>query len=258
MADLPVAAGDDLKIYLPLLGRMLNECAAERFNQDGGFSLPILLFLRDRLQALPQNEVAETLSLLQGVIDDRVIVFRNTTGDVPVPAVGLPIRTVLLAVLSAMSELEKFNLSRADLSTIKKVLHPEASFLARLKEWFNENLARLWSVIFVGTYLAVFIPQSEPISRGISWEMQLFLSIAVTAINAALQYCALSGSNTVKMEVRMLRTQILTLTARVERSEAHLQFLREEVQLLREELPVLRSLVARTPPPERMESDHQV
>jgi hypothetical protein len=92
MADLPIAAGDDLHRYLPLLGCMPGACSPGRFNQNGGFPLQSLLFLQDRLEAagIPLS------SELQEVINARVV------AEEPPPAVELSIETLLPEVLSAM------------------------------------------------------------------------------------------------------------------------------------------------------------
>ena len=111
----------------------------------------------------------------------------------------------------------------ADLSTIKKVLNLQASFLANLKKYlasFPQKLVKFWYAFFVRVRTwRRFIPQIDDISHKIARRALLIFRIAGAIINGYVAYCSLprlyAWLDEIHEALRLLNTQLSTLMARM-------------------------------------------
>ena len=117
---------------------------------------------------------------------------------------------------------------------------------------------------FSQVVLRYLLPLCQPsISSSIPGAMLLTLRIAGAVITAVLAYYTMPSGGAVMREIihemlPLLREMLQLLREALPLLPEMLQLLREALPVLREVLRVLRILVARMPPPEPTEADHQV
>jgi hypothetical protein len=166
-------------------------------------------------------------------------------------------------------------LSLEDWVLIRKIL-----FFAALKERFASFRQKICAGRYAFIVLVLLlsqIAQIDTISSSIPGAMLLTLRIAGAVITAVLAYYTMPSGGAVMREIihemlpllremlQLLREALPLLPEMLQLLREALPLLPEMLQLLREALPVLREvlrvlriLVARMPPPEPTEADHQV